>query len=120
MRDVGTPVGPVPEDRKALRDLSSRGNEELARQNALLRAEQVGRNAADQGFDQPAPSAEDVERFDLQARRIGERVETIPHMDALLESEGTRRSDSRRLADSIQSAEQMELRIDEASETQGS
>jgi len=113
MEDLGRPVRPACATEKDLRRSGRRGLEDRERQDAIFRAEQAGRIAADVGSDRPAPSGEDVARFRAQLRRIEECVSAMPHMVTLLKSEGTQRSESRLFASSLHKAERAELRLGE-------
>jgi hypothetical protein len=94
-----------------LREIGRRGLEDRQRQNAMLRATQAGRTAADAVPDLPVLSEADAARYGAQLRRLEESVLVMPRVDALLTPQDTQRSEALRLSGSLQTAERVELRL---------
>lgn len=119
MKDSKTRLPAASGTNRGLREIGRRVLEDRERRDAIGRAEQAGRTAADMGVDRPALSDAEVAHFAAQLRCLQERVAAMPHMDDLLESEGGRRSESRALAASLRKAERVELRLGEHPENEG-
>lgn len=82
----------------------------------MLRAEQAGRLAVGARGDVPDPPETDVLRFGVQLSRIEHGVSTMPSVGGVLRPDGSRRDESRRLAESLRDAERLELGAERSAE----
>lgn len=118
MRDSETRLEATSGTNRDLRDIGRRVLEDRERQDAIARVEQAGTVAPDIGVDRPVLSDAEAAHFGAQLRCLEERVAAMPHIDALLESEGAQRSESRGFAGSLRNAERVELRLGNHSENE--
>lgn len=110
MGDFEIPLRPVPGSVKELRDESRRDRQDRERGDAMLRAEEAGRAAAD---DQPWSLPEESrERFGVQLTRMDERTGSMPRVDAVLKERHREEGESNQLRDSLRDVERAELRLE--------
>jgi hypothetical protein len=115
MGDLQRPVKPVPATGKELSEGVRRVRENVARIDAVSRAEELGRAAALSGECPIEAPPVDPEQFGTQMRRLDVLVEGIPRLDMPAEVEDRLRRESGQLRAALDEAERSELLSESAS-----